>query len=754
MPIQITNRTKLAVVCILFSEVRFRFLTYAFFSHIHSHHTPKKPTGIKMDKALVHRCIFNWSLCKVRSDAGTEYRQELVHTLSRICFSKFHVEELFKLALIEKDPSVLMTMAASTFLHFELSKNGERFLEEMLRHTSIDHRLCAVELTYGLLRHKRLSPEVLAGLDGPIAGILRAQISREDTHVISRYFLERGTSTSERLDVSSLLPAAGLDWASAVEYLFSEHVLCDTTLTVDVLAPLPSEYALHHLVGLLPELVQQAFLRFVIFEKIHGNTLLTILRVVLQCDKSDRSEMVPYLLHTMENLDHRTSSEDRYLLWDVSWEILGKVPAPTLVKYLDPLWDLIGRLPEFTLSWSKCRIKKMFTNIYRDFPHAFFGIDTSGTCTVEILPDLFVENHMDTLVQTLECGIHHHPPQCLDLARIKLINKMNLYQLKMHHAFVEKHLHVLIRGLGDPEIIVRVAFRNVLPDVPDIYFTALVPFLESIVTTGDQAGMMILTRCSSSRLRVLRDPIIHRVLTLGDLGEDLILASPALLLFERLPDDILVGIVDRLVFSKDADTAATLFILKHMPGHLFTTKHMETLAVHLSDERPKVRDLFVDVLLKSKNAEACTILAPKCAELLLYTSRKNLQHKMIQILLFVDSPVLSDIVYPMKDKIHPRHLCILLRKVDPKNLEQFSDNILNICDQNMYLDQAVYLLGRLSLGSLWIHRDRILGLMQRRVNDDLSIDGALHVLQLYGNAGVELGHELIRELQYRETMYT
>ena len=88
--------------------------------------------------------------------------------------------------------------------------------------------------------------------------------------------------------------------------------------------------------------------------------------------------------------------------------------------------------------------------------------------------------------------------------------------------------------------------------------------------------MMMLTRCSSSRLRVLRDPIIHRVLTLGDIGEDLILASPALSLFERLPDDILVGIANRLGFNKDADTAASLFILKHMPGHLLTTKHMET----------------------------------------------------------------------------------------------------------------------------------------------------------------------------------
>jgi hypothetical protein len=704
-----------------------------------------------MDKARVHEILFNWALSKFRSEQKHEYRQDLVHTLSRICFSKFQVEEIFKLAIFEKDPSVLTTIAAAVFLHFELSTTGAFFLEEMLRHASIDHRLCAVEIAYALLKHNRLSPQDLAGLDRPISAILRAQNSREDTHVISRYFLERGALTAERLDVVDLLPAAGLDWASAVEYIFSH----DSTITVDVIAPLPSEYALHHLVGLLPETAQKAFLKFVTSQKIHGHTLLTMLRVILECNRIDRSEVVPFLLDIMENLDHHTDSQDRYLLWDVSWEILGKVPTPTLVKYIDPLWQLIGRLPEFTVSWSKSRIKKMFTTIYNDFPHAFFGIDTSGTCTVEILPDLFVEHHMDTLVQTLECGIHHHPPQCLDLARIKLICKMNVYQLKMHHALVEKHLHLLIRGLGDPEIIVRVAFRNVLPDIPDIYFNALVPFLESVVTTGDQAGMMMLTRCSSSRLRVLRDSIIHRVLTLGDLGEDLILASPALLLLERLPDDVLVQIVDRLVvFSKDADTAASLFILKHVPGHLLTAKHMQALAVHLLDEKPKVRDLFVDVLLKSKNVEACTILSDKCALLMIHTSRKSLQHKLIQILLFVDSPVLSNIVYSIREKLHPRHFCILLRKVDQKSLDIFSENILGICEQHVYLDQAVYLLGRLSLGSLWIHRDRILFLMQRRVNDDLSIDGVLHVLQFYGNAGVEVAHELIRELSFRETLYT
>lgn len=77
---------------------------------------------------------------------------------------------------------------------------------------------------------------------------------------------------------------------------------------------------------------------------------------------------------------------------------------------------------------------------------------------------------------------------------------MNHCQLKRHRAFVERHLHVLIRGMGDPDIMIRMAFRNVLPQIPDIYFDALVSFLQSIVDTGDDAGMMILTKCSCSRL--------------------------------------------------------------------------------------------------------------------------------------------------------------------------------------------------------------------------------------------------------------
>ncbi len=61
---------------------------------------------------------------------------------------------------------------------------------------------------------------------------------------------------------------------------------------------------------------------------------------------------------------------------------------------------------------------------------------------------------------------------------------MNHYQLKCHVAFVEKHLHVLIRRMLDPDVMIRTAFRNVLPEIPDIYFDAMVSFLESIVDTG------------------------------------------------------------------------------------------------------------------------------------------------------------------------------------------------------------------------------------------------------------------------------
>jgi len=52
----------------------------------------------------------------------------------------------------------------------------------------------------------------------------------------------------------------------------------------------------------------------------------------------------------------------------------------------------------------------------------------------------------------------------------------------------------------------------------------------------------------------------------------------------KLPDDVLVQIVDHLVLDKSGDILHNVFILKHLPGHLLASKnYMEILAVHLGD---------------------------------------------------------------------------------------------------------------------------------------------------------------------------
>ena len=700
------------------------------------------------DTTRVHETIFNWTLSRVRSEHATqEYKQDLVHTLSRMCVSSYHAEEIFKLVLIESDLVVLTTIASVFFHHFKRNQEAATLLlVQLLRHPSLGHRLCGVELVYALVRRRHIEG---TPFDSDIAAVLRRYPREESVvHVVARYFLERHSS-SEKLVVSDLLPTEGLSWASAIELAFSRENTRGVTL--DMVLPNSSQYPLRHMVDLLPHDTQENLLRFVVTQKVRGQDLLTLLRVVLECWETDRSPVIPFLLNAMEELDHTTESECRFLIWDVSWEILGHVKTSILVKSIDQLWELVGRLPEFTLSWSKVHIKKVFTNLYNGFPRAFFDIDASGTCTVEVLPDRFIEDCMDTLVHSLNCGIHHHSPACLALARIKLVCKMNRFQLKRHSVFVGKQLQVLIRGIGDPDVMIRTAFRNLLPNIPDIYFDTLVPFLESIVTTGDQAGMMMMTKFSSDRLRVIRDPIIHRVLKLRDLDDDLILASPALLLLGNLPDDVLVQVVDHLASSVD-DACSSLFILREMPGHLLLQQHLEALSFHING--PKARELFLDILVKSKNADVCTSLAPKCVQLLINTSRKPLQHKLIQILLLADTHALSALLHDVADRISARHLCILLGNFDKNCLEMFSENIMDMCDKDIYLERAVYLLGRLPLQTLWLRRERVLGVLQRRINDDHSIDGALHVLQHYGNAGVELARELIRELRFRETLYT
>ena len=351
------------------------------------------------DTSRVHETMFNWALSRVRSgDATQEYKQELVHTLSRMCVSECNANQLFKLVLIETDPSVLTTIASACFLHFNRIRGAAPdFLLRLLRHPSLDHRLCGVELVYALVRRRHLDGKPF---DSAIAAVLLAYPRQECVvHLVARYFLERDAS-SEKLHISYLLPTEGLAWASAIEYAFRDE--CDTrVMTLDMVLPIPSQYSLRHMVELLPHDTQRNLLCFAVTQKARGYMLLTLLRLILECKKADMSPAVPFLLDSVEELDHHTSSECRFLIWDVTWEILGHVSSPVLVKSIDRLWQLVGRLPEFTLSWSKSHIKEVFTQLHKNFPRALFDLDTTGTCTVEILPNKFIEDCMDTLVHSV-----------------------------------------------------------------------------------------------------------------------------------------------------------------------------------------------------------------------------------------------------------------------------------------------------------------------------------------------------------------
>jgi hypothetical protein len=56
--------------------------------------------------------------------------------------------------------------------------------------------------------------------------------------------------------------------------------------------------------------------------------------------------------------------------------------------------------------------------------------------------------------------------------------------------------------------------------------------------------------------------------------------------------------------------------MKHLPGHLLASKnYMEVLAVHISDDRPRVRDFFLEILLRSKRTDVCTMVAEKCVKI-------------------------------------------------------------------------------------------------------------------------------------------
>ena len=741
-----------------------------------------------VDKERVHQILWDWVLSEARNvQKETLYRQSMVRTLYRLATSRYHISDMLTLAMSEDDVSIMSTLSWACYQSLskfpadacqEILQHLSDQIAGVLRHPSLSQKLLCCEMVYTLTRRRRISTEVLARLDAPMVAVLHEHPRRpEVVQVIVRYFLLR-TDPVAVPDMADLLPCSGLAWASVIEYLATVSV--PRKLDATSFAPLPSEYQIKELVGLWSPTVQRAFIHLVTradLEALRGEPLLNIVEVLDNCGKASEKDwvhVVPYLVSMLEDLDHTTSSGYRFRVWDAGWRVLDKMPPSAVLDVFDRLVALVGRLPELSFSWSKDRIKRVFTTVYHVLPGMFDGLDIMELCMVEVLPDALLHHHMDAIVDLMSaetCGVHHHAPHCRDMGCLKLVCRMTAAELRVHRDFVALHMRTLIYciSLEQPDIHVQVAWRQLLPLVPDQLYDACVPLLKDIVQSGNGPGLLALSHLPAARLRLLRHCILYRVLTLHDILTDHLIPTPAMILMSRLPDDVLVAVVDGLVHPQSShiegmslhllsnpchNVEKRLFVLKHLPVHLILHHHVTAIAgAYLKDSRPRIRQLVMEIILRTKSREVCGEYREWCMDILVTSSRKSLQFQASKMLRLLDIPVLADVLHRRGVRqVCPRHACALLDCLDDTSLSTFSEDVLYLCERYHYLDRAVQLLGRLSWETLWALKDRVLSLLEARDQEGFRWDGSRHILNIFANAGILAASEMLLENNYRDLL--
>lgn len=741
-------------------------------------------------KERVHQILWDWGLDQFHGPGKCpEYRLEMARTLYRLAHSATHVRDLFTLMMVEDAVVVQSTLswaAYDTLLSFplatcrQLSSTIEPQLARLLRHDG-KRNLLACEMILKLAQQGRLADSVLRALDEPMAAVLHDHHPCHHDAVlwVTQYFLLR--RSPKILKPRCMLPCGGLAWSSAIEYIAANHEHPPVGIGM---APDPSEIPLEHLVDRWSVHVQTFFIRASsAMSSMHGQQLLGVLEVLYYChkarDQGQLDQIVPTILGILETLDHTTPGDYRMRIWDAGWGLLESLGASAqVVQGLPRIMALLGRLPELSPHWSKDYIQKVLTHVVH--LGGCHGLDMVndvnilGTSLLEVLPDDLVHRHMDTLVHKLktgyECGARPHH----DLACVRFICRMTTAEQAAHRDFVASHVRTMTAfvSMDNPDTSLQTTARHLLSLIPEHMFDACVPELNHIIGTGDSAGMLALYHLPTARLRVLRQTILYRVLTLHDIYND-VAPSPALLLMCHLPDDVLAPIVTRLIRPDRVEwegrllhllsdpyhnAAKRLFILQHLPKSLFLPHHVHDIAAQwLGHTELGKSHMILNIVLKTAAVSVCEEHKEWCMDALLQQPASALYRQAHRMLMMLPASSLLAVMMQKRHhlpRMYPRYLCALWNRLDDQQLALFVDDIVHLFHTSPFLfmeDRWVRQLARLPFDRVWALKDPILALLQQRdrTGGAWKEEGTKHLLGILSHAGVTLAREMLSESTFK-----
>ena len=738
------------------------------------------------DTARVHQILWDWSVLQLGTGSlkCTLYRQDMARTLYRLASTKCHVSAMLRLLRTERDGRVASTLAWACHQALvdmplarcqQIVEAVQLDLVDVLQHPSWWSKSRGCKLVCMLAQKGRIPSSVFSRtLDSAILRMM-SHVPAHDTSVrafIFQYMMLRNIVVVEAASIG--LPCGGLAWKAAVEYLAWVASRVHTgTMDAKLLAPLPSEFCIEHLVDRWSPSVQRAYVHLIAtanLESLRGVYLLNVIEALDAClrVKDNVEEMVPSVLSMLEDLDHTTSSECRVQVWDAGWKLLTRVPPPALVadgSSFGRLVSLVGRVPDLTVGWSKSSIRKVFATLHTFSDALFRHVDVGDLCLVDVLPDALVHAHMDTIVSRLDervCGVHQHFPHCQVLSRVRLLCRMTETHLFTHRVLVASHIPIVQHSIGvdQPNAILRVAAADLLHVVPETMFNACVPAMEGWILTGDVIGIMALSKLASSRLRVLRQSILHRVLAMHDTYTVGLRPSATLLLMAKLPDDVLVTVIERLVFPERfqwdgmvlhllADpyhhVEKRLFILENMPVELLLPQHVWAISrLYLQDARLGIRESVMKIVVHTQSVAVVHHYQEWCMnQLVLDDGAISWPCKMLGML---PPSALAGLLRRHDLRyVHPLHVCKLWEYLDdPAVLSTFAEAILRVCEDHPYLmNLTMCVVAKLPWDTLWHHKERVLALLEGRIAPPLDVQiQTKHLLRLYADAGVRVACDL------------
>lgn len=734
----------------------------------------------------VHGIFWNWCLLQTQDTTkSVEFREEIVRTLYRLAFDTHHAVELMKCLMIERDASIQSTLSWACYQLLssfpDMSVQIQDHLLELLNHPCVSVRLLTCETIRRLVSARGRQDEfVCQRFDEPISQLLNNLPKQQQCiEIVMRYFVLRRQGFVPRPPLTTFLPCGGVAWKLCIEYLANtatEPVHVDACY----IAPRASAYDIGHLVASWSSHVQSFYLQLLSnasTERLEGVHLVDTLEVLNYSRKAKRELgcVVPKTLGFLENINEASFSSDcRVRIWDACWRLLEKVSPSDLVLHIPRLMTLLtSRLPELGFYWSKCRIKRVLSDIYDVDASVFAGIKhTFGTYMLEILPDDMIHCDMDNLVTLFSettCNVaknHEASMECL-----KFICRMSYEERVKHKTFIDEHQEIvkLCISSDQPNATLRLGSRRLLPLLPDELFETCIPQLDSLVTSGDLCGLLTMYDLSSARVRIFRKSIVYRVFTELDVYSDSSNRShpsPALSIMSRLPDDVLTMIIELLVYPESVHyedvllrllvdpeeyVEERLFVLKHLPPDLISMQHVQDLAdAFFMDSRPRVCRYMMEIITMTLCEPVCERYKHRALQLMTTSTDKYLAYQAQKMLLCLKLPSMVSLVKQFGlQRLCVGRVCDLLERMNSKSLGLFAEDIVVLCETHPDMEACLELLGRLPWEGLWTYKDRILVLLG---NDTTPWHGARHILTIFSNAGVRVAQEMLLERKYRHVL--